>query len=222
MYVLFAIWDDDFGGSIPSAVLVGLAAILLAEFAARLWDSENRWHYLRGHWIDVVACVPVIGGLRILRLLRLVRLFAGIRLLTAIARHLELRQAGRGSLWFLGPTLTLVWTGSAYAIWTLEHGLNPAIKSFADALYWSAITITTIGYGDIAPVTTQGRIVAGLLAFLGIGLFGFISAQLTARLIGQTDRTADDIAQLRAAITELRRDLALRSADAPSPENHPT
>ena len=50
----------------------------------------------------------------------------------------------------------------------------------------------------------EGRVVAGLLAFVGIGLFGFASAQLTARLLGQSDRTAQELRELRAEIASLR------------------
>jgi voltage-gated potassium channel len=50
-------------------------------------------------------------------------------------------------------------------------------------LYWSFITATTVGYGDITPTTPEGRILAGVLIFVGIGLVGFASAQLTQRLM---------------------------------------
>ena len=204
LYVVLAIADDDFQGSIPGAVLISLAGILLLEFVIRFWDSPQRWPYLRRHWLDIIGCLPMIGGLRLLRLFRLVRLVAAFRMVSAM-NPLAARHQGRQAFTFLGPVMVLVWTGSAYAIWDLERGINPAIHSFGDALYWSAITMTTIGYGDVAPVTPQGRIVSGLLAFVGIGLFGFASAQLTARLLGQKDRTADELRQLRAEVAEIRR-----------------
>ncbi len=95
-YVLLAIWDDDFNGRAPTAALLILAVILFTEFAFRFWDSADRWHYLRRHWIDLVACIPVIGGLRPLRLLRIVRLVAGLRLMAAIDAILP--ADGRGGV----------------------------------------------------------------------------------------------------------------------------
>ena len=95
----------------------------------------------------------------------------------------ESDKRDRQSFWFLGPALILIWLGAASAYWSVERGSNPTLHNFGDALYWAFITATTVGYGDVTPVTPEGRIVAGVLIFVGIGLIGFASAQLTQKVL---------------------------------------
>ena len=174
---------EDEGDHLPPFLLGGLAVIFVSEFAARCWDAQSRRLYLRGHWLDLVSCIPLVGGFRSIRILRLLRLGAALRIFSVAEHETESHQRERQSLWFLGPLLVLIWLGAASAYWTLEHGVNPTLHNFGDALYWAFITATTVGYGDVTPVTPEGRIVAGLLIFLGIGLVGFASAQLTQRVL---------------------------------------
>lgn len=115
------------------------------------------------------------------------------------------RTHGRQSLWFLGPCLFILWVGSAYSIWTLEHGVNHSIRTFTDALYWSIVTMTTVGYGDIAPVTAAGRMLSGLLVLVGIGLIGFMSSRLTALWLQQDEGdTERELRAVRAELAEIR------------------
>jgi voltage-gated potassium channel len=185
VYVVLAFGDEELAARVPDSALLALAAVFLAEFAVRLWDASDRISYVRHHWVDAVTAIPLLGPLRALRLLRLVRLGAMVRVL-GVADHANSR--GRTSLWYLGPLLALVWVGSSYAFWVLEHGINPAMKTFGDAMYLAFATTTTFGYGNAHPVTAAGQVLAGLLIFLGIGLVGFASSQLTARLLHQPDQ----------------------------------
>ena len=117
--------------------------------------------------------------LRLLRLLRLVRAFAGIYRaglhLNALARH-------KGFAWLLLAWLGVMALCSAW-MYVAERGLNKAIESPFDALWWGVVTLTTVGYGDVYPVTTEGRIAAMALMLLGIGLFGAITATITSYLM---------------------------------------
>jgi voltage-gated potassium channel len=168
---------------IEAAELI-LTGIFAVEFVSRILASRSRTGYLRGHWIDVVALAPPIRGarvLRLLRLLRLVRAFAGIYRaglhLQALARH-------RGFAWLLLAWLGVMAVCSAW-LYVAEHGYNKTLENPFDALWWGVVTLTTVGYGDVTPVTTEGRIAAMVLMLLGIGLFGAITATITSYLMSR-------------------------------------
>ena len=210
-YVSLAFMQDQGSSPLVTTAVVTLASIFVVEFAARLYDSPSRLGYFRRHWLDIVTCVPMIGELRALRL---IRLLAFVRL-GATARSFGIgvtaneRIQGGSLLWVVTPILLLVWVAASYGYYELEGGLNPHINSFGDALYFSFVTASTVGYGDVTPVTEAGKILTGVLIFLSIGLLGFASAQLTAKLLPQRN----EIAEVRAAVdrqTALLEDLSSR------------
>jgi voltage-gated potassium channel len=185
------------GGLDESAVfavewLITIAFVL--EFGSRLWAAQSRPAYLRGHWVDLISCIPPVRWFRffrLLRLLRLVRAFAGVgRAVT----HAERLAKHRGLVW-----LFVAWAGvmllCSVALYAAENGVNKAIEGPLDALWWGLTTMTTVGYGDIYPVTAEGRIAAAVLMILGIGLYSAITATVTSYLI-TGDRSADLAGQL--------------------------
>src|SRR5579864_2457877 len=129
----------DTGGGLSPWIISVLAAIFLAEFFARLLDAPSRTAYVRHHWLDLISSIPLIGGLRSLRLLRLLRLGAGVKVLTAAEQATVARGHSRTSVWYIAPALLLLWFGAACACWVIEHGANPRIETFGDALYWAFI-----------------------------------------------------------------------------------
>lgn len=160
-----------------------ITAVFAAEFLARLGSSSDRSRYIRGHWIDLVALVPPARWLRpfrLLRLIRLVRAFAGFgRALTSVerlARH-------TGLVWLL-----VAWAAVAIltsiGLYVAENGTNEAITDPLDALWWGITTMTTVGYGDVYPVTGEGRVAASVLMILGILLYSSITATIASFLMG--------------------------------------
>jgi voltage-gated potassium channel len=139
---------------------------------------------------SAIALVPTVAWLGSLRLLRLVPALRAVvvllRLVSAggVAAR-EARQTTRRKALQTGFLATfLVWISAASAFTIAEDvGVNGRHASFFDALWWAATTITTVGYGDIVPVTAIGRIVGVLCMTLGIALFGLVTARIAALFI---------------------------------------
>jgi voltage-gated potassium channel len=189
----------------PAMVAFDVVAwlVLGGEFVSRLWASHDRSAYMRSHWIDAIALIPAARPLRLFRLFRLIRLvraFAGIyRALTSFERLASNRQ-------LIG--LFMAWGAVAFicstALFLAESGVNEDLADPVDALWWGIVTLTTVGYGDVIPVTLEGRIAAAGLMIIGITLFAAITGTITSALIASRDggrRTAADrlrdLAQLR-------------------------
>ena len=181
VYVAIGFVDDQniANTQLPTYWYLPFLLVFLLEFAARFYDSKRRVDYLRGHWIDLVTSIPMVGGLRVLRLLRLVKIGAQFRI--------TLFRRNERDTWFIWPTIVLFWVGSAYALWLFEHDVNPHVSSFGDALYLSFMTASTVGYGDVSPISLEGKVTAGLIVFFALGLLGFASSRLTTWWLGMRD-----------------------------------
>ena len=85
---------------------------------------------------------------------------------------------------------------------------EPQVETFGDGIWWALVTITTVGYGDITPLTTLGRVVAGLLMLLGLGLIATITAIVSAKFIQNyvDGHTNDDVLEkLQELETEIEK-----------------
>ena len=77
--------------------------------------------------------------------------------------------------------------GGADLFHAFEYGVNENVQSFFDSIWWAMVTITTVGYGDIAPVTTGGRVVSMLLMMLGIGFLGLTTGVVAKAIIAHKE-----------------------------------
>jgi voltage-gated potassium channel len=127
--------------------------------------------------IDLLAILPSYRPLRFLRLFllfRLLKLFRYTRNLSAFGQVLVEKRFELYTLSvFIGSVLLI----ATVAIYLFEaEAPHSRVQTLMDALYWAVITLTTVGYGDIVPVTTEGRVVAMVLVFAGIGVISFATS----------------------------------------------
>lgn len=183
---------------------------LLVRFAL----ASDRLRFLRTHLFDLtVLLLPFLRPLRALRLVTVV---------LNLTRRTTDWARGRLAVYVSATTVLLV-VVAALAVLDAERGAPDAsITSFGDALWWAAVTITTVGYGDLFPVTTAGRLVALGLMVGGIGLIGFVTGSLATWIVERVadrDRpqpaTAADVAALREEIAALRVRLESQRAAGP-------
>jgi voltage-gated potassium channel len=151
-------------------------AAFAIDFAARLMLADDRKRYALTHWYDVALVVlPMLRPLRLLRLLALVRI---------LDRSATNSLAGRVIVYVSGASALAVVLG-ALAVLDAERSADGAnITTFGDALWWACTTVTTVGYGDQFPVTTEGRLVAVVLMVAGIGLVGAVTGSVASWMLG--------------------------------------
>lgn len=181
-------------------------AAFAVELAVKAYLAPQRGRYLRSHWFDVLIVVlPLLRPLRLIRSARALRALTALRLMGFTARvtasiRTVLRRHGLHYALLIGGIL---FVGSAAAVTFFEQEAGGSIKDFGTALWWAAVTITTVGYGDTFPVTPEGRGVGVFLMCVGIALFSLLTANISAFFIESHERqhvgpTLEDVmAQLR-------------------------
>lgn len=173
---------------------IGFTVVFTLEYLVRIWCAPNRRAYITSVYgvIDLLAILPtylalVIPGampLLVVRLLRLLRIFRVLRLLEFLDEANELagalRRSGRKIFVFFSMILLLmvVFGSLIYVIEGPEHGFT----SIPLSIYWAVVTITTVGYGDITPMTWAGRTIASIGMLTGYAIIavptGIVSAEL--------------------------------------------
>jgi voltage-gated potassium channel len=181
-------------------------AIFAVEYALRIWTAValhsgrfrgpfyGRLRYALSFFalVDLVAILPAVlgllgaGDLRVLRLLRFLRMLKLTRHSTIFALiWAVLRQEARaiGALLFI---LCLTVTISGALMYMIEGDEQPAtFNSIPAAMWWAIETLTTVGYGDMVPVTAGGRMLGGLVAIVGIGTLALFSGLITVGFLDQ-------------------------------------
>jgi len=124
----------------------------------------------------------------------------------AAVAAIALKEAGEAfrhrRFHYAAVTIVVVTTLAAFGIYAVERGENKSIQTLGDAFWWAVVTTTTVGYGDVSPVTTEGRLIAVGLMIVGIGFIGVLTATITSFFLdtGQTSEVAFDIGERLTAI----------------------
>lgn len=198
IYVLVALLIDTFFHLPPeiskalSYIDNGICMVFLIDFIVQFRRAPNKWRYMRWGWIDIVASIPTFDFMRagrLLRAIRIIRLIRAFRSTRHIVKHV-FRNRVKGTLTSVALVAVMVLLFSTIAILQFETAPNSNIKTAGDAIWWSYVTMTTVGYGDKYPVTTEGRIIAAILMTVGVGLFGTFTAFVSSWFVkGDAERS---------------------------------
>lgn len=161
-----------------------IALIFLSDFAVGMVKADNKKIFFRERWYELIASIPLSGTIaqalrpiRLIRVLRIIRLAVRLKIVANSANAVtSFRLVNLAII-----VLTVVFAGSVI-FFDLEQAANPEVNNIFDAFWWAMVTSTTVGYGDISPVTTGGRIVAMVLMLTGIGTVGAVIATVTGKL----------------------------------------
>jgi voltage-gated potassium channel len=188
-------------GTLLIAVEILCVALFTAEYGLRNWscveDRAGRYgHPVRGRLrymatpmalIDLLAILPtwlaflLPGDFLLLRTLRILRVLKITRYSPALATFELVLVNERRSLLAAATILGVALLLAAGALHHLEGTIQPeAFGSIPAAMWWAIVTLTTVGYGDVVPITTAGRVVGGLTAVIGLGMFALPTAILGA------------------------------------------
>jgi voltage-gated potassium channel len=186
---------------------LGVCVLFFVDFIISVVRSPNRWRYLyRWGWIDLLSSIPAVHILRVGRIARVVRVFRllrGFRATRILAGFVLERRAESA---FMAAALVTILTiaFSAIAVLHCESIPESNIKSPEDAVWWAMATITTVGYGDRYPVTTEGRFIGVLLMVVGVGLFGTLAGFVASWFLQPSSgRQNDQIEELQSSVKRL-------------------
>jgi voltage-gated potassium channel len=177
-------------GKVLSYVDNVICIVFLIDFIIRFRKAESKLKFMKWGWIDLLASIPMIDYLRfgrILRLIRLLRVIRAYRSINHIIKHV-FKSKVQGTLTSVSIIAVLVLLFSSLAILHFEKDPNSNIKTAEDAIWWAYVTITTVGYGDKFPVTTEGRIIATILMTVGVGLFGTFTAFVSSWFVKTNEK----------------------------------
>ncbi|WP_460656142.1 potassium channel family protein [Kribbella endophytica] len=197
------ILDPGLDSALVRACSITNLAIWIAfglDYFLRLGLAPSKSQFVRGHLLDLVVLVlPLLRPLR------------AVRVVTALARlnRTSVSVRGRTTTYVVGAVVLLGFVSALAVLDAERHSAGANIKSFADAAWWAATTITTVGYGDQYPTTPQGRFVGVALMIGGIALAGTITAALASWFVEQLNtaeqaesHTRDE--QLTTLLTEVQ------------------
>ncbi|MFF4355514.1 potassium channel family protein [Streptomyces sp. NPDC001604] len=211
--------DHSAGHSLTSACTVVEWVVwgaFATDYLVRVGLSPRRKEFVRTHWLDLCAVVlPMLQPLRLLRM---------VSTLILVGRRARMASQIQLTTYVAGAVIGLLMFGSLAVLSVERDSPNGNIRTLGDAVWWSFTTMTTVGYGDHAPTTGLGRMIAVGLMLAGIALLGVVTANIAAWFIARFEK--DDVEERRQteaieALTEEVRALRAEVAALREPSGAP-
>ncbi len=187
--------------------------IFLADFSIRFVVAPSKLRFLQRNWLGALSlALPFLRPLRALRAVRAVRSLRLVRLLGGVNRGMRVlrRVSGGRRLAYVGTLTILVTLAGAVGVLFFDRNAEGAtIRSFGDALWWSAAMVTTINNEKYA-VSPEARVIAILIRVFAVSVFGFVTASIASYLVGREveERAETEDNDAAASVSALREDLA--------------
>ena len=191
------------GRRATSLVMTLTWAAFAADYFVKLALARQRWRFIRTHLVDMlIVALPMLRPLRVLRILTAFSL---------LNRRATTWLRGRVIIYVAGAVALLGFVASLAVLDAERHNPQANITSFGDALWWALSTITTTGYGDRYPTTTEGRLIAASLMLAGIALLGVVTATVASWFVQRVNQIESEESDIRRELVAVRDELrALR------------
>jgi voltage-gated potassium channel len=181
--------------------------LFVVDFIMNLILAERRVHWFFTHFLDfLIVALPALRPLRLLRL---------VTLLKFLNRGAGRALRGRVITYAVGAAIILVFVAALAELDVERHAIGSHIHTFGDSLWWACVTIASVGYGDITPVTIEGRFIAVGVMAAGIALIGTVAATFASFFIDrvavtnqiENDETQIALSLLAGEVAALRAEL---------------
>ena len=190
--ILLQFFYDPLGQALVAVFVFDfIVSIILAfDFAIRTKKSKKGYKYFLTHLYEIPAFIPLYtltlleantvygAGLKSLRLIQI------FRFMHVLSRTLIIMDEIRNRLLYIVLLSVITVTAGAFTMYVVEHNApGSKITNLGDAVWWAVVTVTTVGYGDVYPVTFEGRIIATVVMIIGIAILGILISTLGAQFI---------------------------------------
>lgn len=198
--VVLAVIDFNQGLSPGEKVIEEIIyALFVLDYFVRLTIAQSKKKFFTGNLMDLIAIIPFHSTLRIFRTFKFFKVFRTVKFAKALRMTKIVRIASVAGRFAVKAKRFLNTNGFKYVLLLSVVSVGLAAlcmmylekMSFQDAVWWSFVTTTTVGYGDLSPVTGLGRIVAAVLMLVGIGLIGSLTSSITTFFITPADKEVE-------------------------------
>lgn len=188
----FLIRDPDI-----DQVVIAMDAIIMVIFALDLGRrlqiaDDNRAYLVHGWgWVDAISIIPLLRITRLLRIVRVMRVMSRMGGPSAAIKAFFANRATGGLLLVLLIALLVLEFGSMAMLWAERGAPGATITTAEDSIWYLIVTMSTVGYGDMVPVTTTGRVIGSLIIVVGVGVFGTLTGFLANVFLSPSSASMD-------------------------------